>query len=69
MSSAPAIAGNCTSVSWWTMLPLAAQIGSSTNPDVGGSPTLVVASNCTGSGAVAAPAASSAAEIVGVRDA
>ena len=39
-----AMAGNATSVSWWTMLPLAALIGSSIIPDVGGATSRVAGS-------------------------
>ena len=43
------------------MFPLAAQIGSSTNPEVGGRPYIVVGSNVRLGGGVPTPAASRAA--------
>src|SRR6478609_274523 len=43
------------------MLPFAAQIGSSTKPDVCGMPTIDTGSNCTGAGGVPTPLAASAA--------
>ena len=69
MLRAPATDGNARSVSWWIMLPFAAQIGSSTNPDVCGMPTIDTGSNTTGAGGVPTPlaaraAASEASEIV-----
>ena len=54
------MAGNATSVSWCTMLPLAALIGSSIIPDVGGATSRVVGSKVTGAGGAVSPASARA---------